>query len=155
MKRSIELLIIALAALCAASCADSFKDIKITSGKLVSISPRGLSAFDAVMELEVDNPAPQVTLSEMTALVKMNQEPCLHLTAEDVTISPKSRELYTVVFHGYLDENFNPFRLLELLGKANMESLTMDIRFRGSLKSGLGKHFEYKDIPVNDLMNNI
>ena len=153
MKRVVELIIVTIVALCAASCSGSFKDIKVTSCQLVEIVPRGLSAFDATMDLVVDNPAPQVTLSEMIALVKMDQVPCLHLAADELTIEPRSENAYTVFFHGQLDENFNPFTLLLLLKQENMDSLTMDISFRGSLKSGLGKHFEYNDIPIKDVLD--
>ena len=124
----------------------------MTSCDLVSLVPRGLSAFDAVLDLAVDNPAPQVTLSEMEAVVKMDQAPCMYLEAEDVTISPRTELIYRVTFHGSLDEHFNPFTLLALLQQPDMAMLTMDIRFKGSLKSGLGKHFEYTDIPIKDLL---
>ncbi len=152
MKRVVELLIITVAALSAASCSGSFKDIKVTSCQLVEIIPQGLSAFDATMNLTVDNPAPQVTLSEMYALIRMSQAPCLHLTADNVTIEPRSEKAYTVYFHGHLDESFNPFTLLLLMKQENMDSLTMDISFRGTMKSGLGKHFEYTDIPIKDIL---
>ena len=33
--------------------------------------------------------------------------------------------------------------------------MTADVRFRGVLKSGLGKDFEYTDIPLKDLLDKI
>ena len=130
----------------------SFQDIKITSWELGSLSPRGLSAFDAVLNLEVDNPAPQVSLSEMTAVIKLDQVPCLHLTADDITLVPHRRAWYTASFHGSLDENFNPFTFLQLIRQPDLAQLTMDVQFKGTLRSGLGKHFEYTDIPLKELM---
>lgn len=154
MKRAVELITIVIATLFITSCSGSFKDIKVTSCDIVSITPRGLSAFDASLNLGVENPAPQVTLSEMYAIIKMDQSPCLHLTADDVTIAPRSEAVYNVLFHGNLDENFNPFTLLQLFNQQqDMSVLTADIYFRGTLKSGLGKYFEYKDIPIKDLLN--
>lgn len=154
MKRVVELFLTLVAAFCIASCSGSFKDIKVTSCDIVSISPRGLSAFDASLNLGISNPAPQVTLSEMYAIIKMDQVPCLHLTAEDVTIAPRSEAIYNASFHGTLDENFNPFALLQLLNRPDETELTADISFRGTLRSGLGKYFEYKGVPIKELLNN-
>lgn len=153
MKRAIELFVIVIAMFCTASCSGSFKDIKVTSWVLTEVVPRGLSAFDATIDLGIDNPAPQVTLSEMSALIKMDQAPCLHLTAEDVTIAPRTESVYTVTFHGVLDENFNPFTLLQLFNQQKQTELTADFGFRGTLKSGIGKYFVYTDVPINDLID--
>ena len=153
MKRSVELTVMLVAALLLASCSGSFKDIKVTSCEIVSITPSGRSAFDATLNLGIANPAPQVTLSEMYALIKMDQVPCLHLTADNVSIAPRTEAVYNVSFHGRLDEDFNPFSLLKFLNRQNETELTADIFFRGTLKSGLGKYFEYKDVPIKDLLN--
>ena len=148
------MLTLVVTALLLVSCTGSFKDIKVTSCDFVSLTPRGLSSFDAVMDIGVDNPAPQLTLSKMYALVKMDQQPCLHLYADDVTISSRTEFVYPVSFHGTIDESFNPFTIFSILKGENLESLTVDISFRGALKSGLGKNFEYKDIPIKDLIEN-
>ena len=155
MRRIAELLIVALAAFCLASCTKSFQDIKVTSCKLVSVSPRGLSAFDAVVEVGVDNPAKQITLSKAYAKLKMDGEPCLHLTADDVTLAARSEQVYSVTLHGTMDGSFNPFSLLSLLEHPEMETLSIDVSFRGALKSGLGKDFEYTDIPLKDLLGKL
>ncbi len=151
MTRTLRLILAAVVTLCATACA-SYKDIKVTGCELTAIVPRGLTSFDATMDISVSNPASEITLSEMNALVKLRQEPCLHLTAEDVTIAPRSENVYTVIFHGDLDGEFNPFSLLPLLRQKDFSEVTIDLGFRGTLRSGLGKYFEYKDIPVTDLL---
>ncbi len=155
MKKSLKLLTVALAALCLVSCGKSFQDIKVTSCELVSLSPRGLSSLDATISLEVDNPTVQVTLTGMYAVAKMDGVPCLHFTADDLTLSPRSKEIYTIEVHGNIDDGFNPFQLLVLLQNRDMDLVTIDVKFRGTLKSGLGKDFEYKDIPLKDLLDKI
>lgn len=151
MKRAVQHIVTLLAVLCIASCSGSFKDIKVLSCDIVSIEPRGLTAFDAALNLGIENPAPQVTLSEMKAVIKMDEVPCLYLNAEDLTLARCSEAVYNVSFHGNLDENFNPFALLQLLNQQNQPKLTADISFHGRLRSGLGKYFEYKDIPIEEL----
>ncbi|MBO4476204.1 MAG: hypothetical protein J5737_05755 [Bacteroidales bacterium] len=155
MVKFIRLLIAAATAVCLCSCANSFKDIKVTSFDLVSVSPKGLSALDASVAIGVDNPTVQVTLTKMYAIVKMDGEPCLHFTADDVTLAPRSQEIYEIDVHGNIDGAFNPFQILTLFKGSSLDPLTVDVWFRGVLKNGFGKDFEYKDIPVKDLIDKI
>ena len=155
MGKLIRIAVAALAALCLCSCANSFKDIKVTSCDLVSISPKGLSALDAAIAIGVDNPTVQVTLTNMYALVKMDGEPCLHFTADDVTLAPKSQDIYNIDVHGNIDGSFNPFQILTLFQGSSLDAVTIDVWFRGVLKNGFGKDFEYKDIPIKDLLDKI
>ena len=155
MSRLLRIAIAAVAAFCLCSCANSFKDIKVTSCELLSLSPKGLSALDAAIEIGVDNPTVQVPLTNMYARVKMDGEPCLHFTADDVTLSPRSEEIYNIDIHGNIDGSFNPFQLLTLFQGSGLETVPVDVWFRGVLKSGFGKDFEYKDIPIKDLIDQI
>lgn len=151
--KNLRLIVYAVALALAVTGCQQFKDIQVKSCDIESLSPKGLTAFDAVLKFEVSNPAPQVTLSEMNAVIMMDEKPCMYLTADDVTLEPRSDMDYTVFFHGKLDDNFNPFSLLTLLREPGLDSLTVNLGFRGTLKSGLSKYFEYKDIPVKDLLN--
>ena len=155
MKRVTELLVIALAVLCLSSCGKSFKDIKVTSCDVVSVTPKGLTSFDAELNLGVNNPAAQITLSQLNATVKMDGTPCLYLTADDVTVAPRTEQNYSLLLHGLMDSNFNPFTLLSLVKNPDLTPMTVDIRFHGALKSGIGKDFEYKDIALKNLLGNL
>lgn len=155
MNRIVKILLTALVVLCCSSCGKSLKDIQVTSCKLTSISPRGLSSFDASLDLVVDNPSVQVSLTKMSATLKMNGEPCLYLTADDVTLNPKSQEVYTLTVHGLMDSKFNPFSLLSLLQDMDLEPMSVDVFCHGALKSGIGKDFVYKDLPLKDLLDKI
>ena len=155
MRRILQLLIPALAALCLCSCGKSFQDIRVTSCNVVSLSPRGLTAVDATVDIGVDNPTMQVTLSNMQAVVKMDGAPFLYVEADDVTLAQKSEQIYTLLLHGTLADDFNPFMLLSLLGQTDYDSMTIDVSFHGALRSGLGKDFEYTDIPLKNLLSKI
>ncbi|MBO4565964.1 MAG: hypothetical protein J5695_01915 [Bacteroidales bacterium] len=156
MKKLAGILLTLLAAVLLSSCCKSFQDIRLTSCDLVELSPRGLSSIDATIEVGVDNPTVQVTLTGMDATLKMDGSPCLHLTADDVTLEPRTEKVYSILIHGAIDGNFNPLQLLLLLNQPNfLEPMTADVRFRGVLKSGLGKDFEYTDIPLKDLLDKL
>lgn len=133
----------------------SLKDIKMTSCNVSSFTPKGLTSFDATVDLGVDNPSVQFALSKMYAVVKMNGSPCIHLTADDVTIAPRTEQVYPLTLHGTMDGGFNPFSLLGLLEGSGLEQMTIDVKYHGALKSGLGKDFEYKDIPLTDLIDRL
>ena len=155
MRRLAELILVALAALLLTSCAKSLKDIEVTSCNVTSISPKGLSSFDATVDLGVNNPSVQLTISKMNATVKMDGVPCIYLTADDVTLAPKTEQVYILSLHGLLDGNFNPFTLLTLLNNPDFDPMTIDVSCRATLKSGIGKDLIYKDIPLKDLLGKI
>ena len=155
MKASFSLVFCALAAVILCGCSKSFQDIRVTSCDVESLSPRGLTSIDATVNIGVDNPTVQVTLSQMKAVVKMDGVPCLNVTADDLTLAPRTEDVYTVLMHGTLAEGFNPFQLLTLLGQPELDPMTIDVSFHGTLRSGLGKDFEYTDIPLKELLSKI
>lgn len=155
MKSLLRIACVCLALIAASSCAKSFQDIKMTSFDIVSLTPRGLSSIDASVEVGVDNPTVQVTLTRMQAIAKMDGVPCLYIFADDLTLAPYTQQTYRLDLHGTLDEQFNPFYLLTLIQKPDMDSITVDVTFRGTLRSGLSKDFSYIDIPLKDILDKI
>ncbi|MBO7643503.1 MAG: hypothetical protein J6S62_00875 [Bacteroidales bacterium] len=155
MRTVLRLLIPALAAICLCSCSKSFQDIKVTSCELVSLSPVGLSAMDLNVNVGVDNPTVQVTLSQLRAVIKMDGVPCLNVTADDVVLAAKTEDVYPLLLHGSIAEGFNPLQLLGLIGLNDLSPLTADVAFHGALRSGLGKDFEYTDISLKDLLEKL
>ena len=155
MKTILRLVIPALAAICLCSCGKSFQDIKVTSCELVSLTPLGLSAMDVSVNVGVDNPTVQVALSQLRAVVKMDGIPCLNVTADDVTLAAKTQDIYPLLLHGSIAEGYNPLQLFGLFGQRDLSPLTVDITFHGALRSGLGKDFEYIDLPLKDLLGKL
>lgn len=155
MRTTLRLFITALAAICLCSCGKSFQDIKVTSCELVSLYPLGLSAMDVTVNVGVDNPTVQIALTQLRAVVKMDGVPCLNVTADDVTLASKSQDIYPLLLHGSIAEGFNPLQLFGLLGARDLSPLTVDVAFHGSLRSGLGKDFEYLDLPLKDLLGKL
>ncbi|MBO4743105.1 MAG: hypothetical protein J5533_05670 [Bacteroidales bacterium] len=155
MRTILRLLIPALAAICLCSCGKSFQDIRVTSCELVSLSPMGLSAIDVNVNVGVDNPTVQVALTQLRAVVKMDGVPCLNITADDVTLAAKTEDIYPLLLHGSIADNFNPLQLLALLGQNDLSPLTIDVAFHGALRSGLGKDFEYTDLSLKDLLEKL
>ena len=66
--RLARLLVLAVTLLAAASCA-RFQDIKVNSCSLGSVSLRGFTAADAVLDMEIDNPTMAFTISDIDGAV--------------------------------------------------------------------------------------
>ena len=154
MKRAIPFLLLCVALLSGCSVS-KFKDIKATSFEIVSITPTGLSAVDAVVDVGVDNPATDFAISNAAGVLKFEGEECLTVTATDmVEIEGKSEKVYRVPLHGVLAGSFNPFRLLTLLKSKDLSRFTVDVSARATLRSGIGKELEFKGLPLEKLLKN-
>ena len=153
MKKTVRLLLaILLAAFTSSSCSGSFRDIELTSFSLVSVTPVGMSSLDAVVELGVRNPSMQFTVSRATATLKLDSRPCVRLYADALTVESRSDKTYPAVLHMAAEDGSNILSLLLLFGGGDFSRLTADVSFRATLRSGIGKDFEYKDIPLQNLL---
>jgi len=152
MKRVLTLLLLCTALL--SSCTGRFKDIKMTSYDIVSITPKGLSSVDAIIDLGIDNPAMGITLKDIRGVARLNGEPCLYITAEDVKIEGRSEKEYRIPLHGVLGDEFNPFQLLTLLKGADLSGVKVDASARAEIGCGIGKNIEIKDMSLDKLLKN-
>lgn len=156
MKRILPILMLCTLLMNACSCSVSnFKDIKVKSFDVVSITPAGLSAVDAVVDVEVDNPAIDFAISRATGVLRYNGDECLTVTATDmVQVEGKSDKVYRVPLHGVLADNFNPFSFLTLLKSRDMTPFTVDVSAYAALRGGIGKELEFKGLPLSKLLQN-
>lgn len=137
------------------SCVKDFKDIKVTSFELVSLTPVGLNRLNATIELGVSNPAPEISLSRIMGTVKYDGMPCLTITTDDVTLQKKSDKIYTLVLRGAISDEFEIVKLMKILNGGGLDLLTADVFCHAALKSGLGKDIDKKDLPLKDMMDKI
>lgn len=151
--KKLSIIFLTFAALVLSSCAGNFKDIRVTSCNLKSIRPSGFSAVEAELEIGIDNPAPEIHLTDIAGLAKYKGEPCLELSAGDVVLKKRSEQTYTIVLNGALSKGFHLVQLLSLLGEDDgLAYITADISCHAALASGIGKDIGYNDVPVKDLI---
>lgn len=149
-------IILALAAIVCCSCGGKFKDISVTSCELKSLSPTGFSGMEAVLELGIDNPAPEIHLSDIVGEAKFEGEKCLTLTTPDIVIEGKTEKKYTVAVTGRIERSFDLLKVVASLRNPDaLESLTLDVDCHAALSNGLGKKIAKKDIPVKDLIDKL
>lgn len=153
MKRLKAILLLALSLLIAGCSGNSFKDIKVKDFDIVSAQPVGLSAIDATVKVTVKNPTIGFVLDNTVGTIKIEGEPCLVLTAPRVMIDGKCEKTYEIPVHGRLGDSFNPFQLVDILQKKDFSHCTLDVVTDASLKSGIGKKLEYKDLPLSQFLD--
>ena len=152
--KKVRLLLLLCLSLLLAGCKDrGFQDITVTSVRLVSIIPEGLTGVSAELEVGIHNPTLAFRVEDLTGAAKFQGQEALLLSAEPLDVAARCDSLYLIPLRGRVDGDFNPLRLLRLLGgEADLDDISFDIRARASLRSGLGKNIEMLDIPLSSLL---
>ena len=154
MKR-IHILALVLCCLLLAGCkGGSFKDIKVTSARIISIVPEGLTDLNALIEVGVHNPTVALEITNMIGMARFEDMNMLSVSADQLIVEGHSDKEYQIPLRGHIEEGFNPFRLLRLLGdEASLDDVTVSFKARVALRGGLGKNIEMVDIPILSLLN--
>lgn len=150
MKKLLTILCVCTALL--ASCSGGIKDIKVTSFNLISVTPRGVSDLYAMVELGVRNPVVAFTVTEADGVIKLDGQPCIRLSADQLLVDGNSDKVYVLPVKGKLDSEFNPWQLLALLKEQDFSRLTVDATAKVSLRSGIGKDIVITDMPLSKLL---
>ena len=154
MKKHIVIMVAVLSALMLFSGCSKIKEISVTSFELVSVTPKGLTELDALVKIGIHNPAVPFELTDAVGTLKIGGSPCLSLSADQLIVSGNMDKVYSLPIHGVLAEGFNPFQLLTLLkgDSIDLENVTADVDARISLRGGVGKNLELKDIKLSKLL---
>ena len=132
-----------LAAMLIACGCGKFNEIRITSARIVSLTPSGLRAVDAVLEAGVDNP----TVAYARGTVYYDGEPLLDYSAEPVTVKRRSSGTYQVNARGTLANGVSVLQVLGIAGKLDVNRFTVDID--ATLKAGgRKKDISLKRVPL-------
>ncbi|MCR4859914.1 MAG: hypothetical protein K5910_04550 [Bacteroidales bacterium] len=153
--KKVPILVLFLACLLLAGCkGKSYKDITVTSARIISIVPEGLTDLSALIELGIHNPTVGFEVTELDGLARYLGQDAVTVTADQLIVAGKSDKLYRIPLKGHIAEGFNPFQLLKLVGNESaLDDVTFTIRGRIALRGGIGKNIEFKDIPLGSLMS--
>ena len=150
MKRFLPALLLTTALLC--SCVSSYKNIRVTDCKLHSVTPTGVRSLDAIVILTVDNPASDLIIRDAQGMIKRNGENFLRINASDIFVEGKCTKDYKVPLGGEMLGEGGMLSLFSSMRGSEPSQYTVDIVALISLKSGLRHTFEYKDVPMEDLL---
>ena len=151
----IRILLPLLAVLFLSACTGGkVSEIEVTSARIVSIVPQGLTTATAELEVGVHNPAARITLKDLSGLAKYKGEPLLDFDADALVIEGKTDSVYCFPVRCRLSEGFSILRLLNAFdGNADENDLTFSVKGRAALKGGLGKDIELEDVPLGTLLD--
>lgn len=154
MRRNICMLLAALfAAVILQSCnTEKYKQVKCKSVDIESFLPVSPQAFEAVLALELENPAPSFRIKDLHAVLKRSGEGLLSITADPLKLKGKCTETYKVPLHGELLQEVSALQLLSLFHHFNPEDFTVDVTARANVFGSIGKDVVYKDMPIMKLM---
>ena len=135
-----------------ASCA-SYKDIKITSCELESISPRSFTSVDLVLDLGVHNPTVGFTVSDISGVIlHAQQDTAATLTGGPVEIARKSDAVYKLPCTARLGSGASLMQILSLVASRDLSDYTVDLTMRITLKGGAGRTLQFKDLKLDELI---
>ena len=154
MKRVFTLLLCVMVLVLSGCQGRRLQDIKVTSARIVSIVPQGLTELNAVVEVEIHNPSVALEVSDIVGTAHFGDMDILTVSADRLVIDARTDRAYQVPLKGHIEEGFNPLRLLRLFGdEASLDDIKVSYKARISLRGGLGKNIELKDIPLTSLLN--
>ena len=153
MKRIHILVLLVLSLLLAGCKGKSFKDIDVTSVRLVSIVPEGLTGLTALVEVGIHNPTVGFEVTSLEGLARYRGQDAFTASADQLIVSGNTDKIYRIPVQGQIAEGFNPFLLLKLLGgESDFDDVTFTVRGKVALRGGVGKNIELKDIPLSSLL---
>ena len=142
--------------LVAAVACGRFEDIRINSCKLDSASPRGLTAVDAVLDVEIDNPATSFTVSDIQGVVLRNGiDSLIFITGGPVDVQRRSVQSYKVPCTATLGRNVGLFELLNVVNSKDYEGYTLEVEMEVSLKNGIKRTVKLDPFQLADLLNDV
>ena len=152
MKRGIRIILVAAALLgLLAGCTPKWSEVRISSIGLRSFELTSPKSFDLVLDLGVDNPAPDFYVDSLKVAVKAGERPIVLLGAGDVQVAGEVDSCYVVPVRATLADGINIFYIMGALKEEQTGAFKADLWARVRLRGRFGKTIEYKDIPVDEL----
>ncbi len=151
-NRIIRVLPFVLAALLACSCGiNKYKDIKITSFAVESVTPTGLKGLDAVVELGVDNPAPSFNIMNLEADIFRDSTHLARFGAENLAVEARCEKVYRIPVSGQIDPSLSLLNLMVLASNFRSEEYRVSVKAKAMI-AGIGKELAFDDIPLERLL---
>lgn len=134
------------------SCS-SISDIRINTVDVTSVTPKSVRSIDAVISLEIDNPAGTFTMSDIIATIYNEDKALASIKTDDLTIEKKSLKTYDLKATLTLNEEISIMNLMSLARNMNKENLTLDFSANAKMKNGIRKALKYENVKISELID--
>lgn len=143
--------------LCLSGCGNlkDIKDIKVTSVNVESISPRGFKSVDVFLSAGVENPAKQVSVSEINGSIEYSGKIIGVLAMDPFVLAAKSTEVYNLKANIGLAKGAGYKDLMVLVNPDALNSCTVDISAKATYGKNTVVPIKIKDVPLNKLLKSI
>lgn len=157
--KNIKLSFFALLAalMCLSGCADikRLKEMSVDSVKISSVTPKGFRGVELVLDVEVDNPGAQVSLSEIFATLEHSGKVLGVVAVDPFVLNAKSDEVYRLNADVQLGDGATLVDLGKLLDKKAIEEALVDVSAKVRIRKGATKKVELNDIPLKKLIETV
>lgn len=155
-NRRFKIVVLALlTALFLLSGCQKIKDIRVTSTKITSLSISGLRGADIALEIGVDNPAQQISLSEIEGELKHSGKVLGRVAVAPVVLKPKTQETYHIDAKVSIAEGATLRDLMMFTDFKKLAECTVDMSAVAKLKGAGKKKVALKDIPMKELLERV
>lgn len=153
MKRLVYIITVlaALATVFGGCSVSRYKEIKLSSFDIESFNLESSRTVNFVALVGVSNPAPAFRLDTAFATIKADGREIVHLSTSDVPVAAKKDSVYRVPVKGTLVPGINVLSMIGALKDDGMEAVTADIDAKLTIRGGIGKTIEYRDVKLEEL----
>lgn len=128
-----------------------YKDIRVDSCRLESISPSGFKAVEAGLSVQVYNPVKEMVISDISGTVYFDGDELGYFHAPDVTVPGKSTSDVHVEVTASLGQSFSLMGLMSMASRMDVGKFTMDASMKIKVKGGICKKIHLEGVPVENL----
>lgn len=115
--------------------------------------PEGFRTFNIMLVTEIDNPACQLTLQDVSGQIVNSGTIIGSYAVDPVILKAKSLDKYHVRLVLTLAKEITILDVMSLMKADVIKKCTVDVEAKVALKNGISKRLVYKDIPIGNYMN--
>lgn len=155
LERYIFLLIAAVLMLPGCANLKKIREIKVNDVKVESIIPNGLKGVVLNMAVEVDNPASQLSLTDISAALEHSGKVLGRVVVDPFTLQGKSVDIYRLKADVTLGEGMSILELAKFADKAVLEESVVDFSAKVKIGKGSPKNIRLNDVPLKKLLETV
>lgn len=147
----------ALVLLCSQSCANlkDIRDISIRSFDVRSLSIKGFDSADAVLEITVENPARDISVSSVEGTAYRSGKPLGAFSLEPFSVKGRSTDTVTVNCSVRLDPSLSPLALMSIATEKLSDGFTMDITIRARIGKSPEQKVRLQNVPLENIVKEL
>lgn len=155
MKRYIILLIAAVMGFSGCAGLKKIKEIEAGGFKIEGVSANGMRGMTVNFVVEVDNPAAEISLSDISGTLEHSGKVLGRVVVDPFTLQAKRVEKYHLKADVTLGEGTSIFEIGKLMDKNAVNESHVDLSARVRIRNGAEKKIKLEDIPLKKLLETV